>query len=390
METKTALIGILIGIIAGGALIYTTIPRIDPSENQSQIEELEASISSLQTQNDEAQSQMNTLQSQISSLQSSLSVKNAEISSLDAEVEGLTAERDSLSSDVDTLIVQIDQLEDDYSKIENEYNLISQELGTATAYLEAMSEGLTDYFEFVESYLYTENSFSRIFTWDEVSEVSDQVREITGTSTDLWESIENIYNWIDNNVVYSYDPEIPFIDWTRKTTFEGITAYTSFQLSTFGDHKQTMEFTLEYLQGDCDDQAALTYAMIKYYMIEILGTEYNLYLIRSRIGTDSGHLSLLLPVQGGKVCIIDPVGDDYNSWISLLTGHGRGYLTKSSGPFSSITSKLADEELENYSDRYASEGGITYLWLYDVEVDDGSYRLITEGTLNQVASFLSG
>ena len=64
--------------------------------------------------------------------------------------------------------------------------------------------------------------------------------------------------------------------------------------------------------------------------------------------------------------------------------HGNGYLTKSPGFLGSITSKPADEELDFYSDRYSPKGGITYLWLYNVDVDDGSYSLVTEGTLNQV------
>jgi len=72
METKTILRWILIGVIAGGALVYTIVPRIDPSEHQSQIEELEASLLGLEEQKNDLKVQLSGLQAQISGLQSSL------------------------------------------------------------------------------------------------------------------------------------------------------------------------------------------------------------------------------------------------------------------------------------------------------------------------------
>jgi len=96
MESKTILIGVLIGFIVGGALVYAVTPRIDPTAYQNQIEELESSLSGLEEQNDDLQVQLSELQAQISSLQTSLAAKDTEITSLGDEVETLTTENTAL------------------------------------------------------------------------------------------------------------------------------------------------------------------------------------------------------------------------------------------------------------------------------------------------------
>jgi len=41
----------------------------------------------------------------------------------------------------------------------------------------------------------------------------------------------------------------------------------------------------------------LIYAMIKYYMREVYGVEYALYLAYVELGSGSGHMATLMPVQ---------------------------------------------------------------------------------------------
>lgn len=121
MDAKTILIGIFIGIIVGGALVYTVTPRYDPTAFQSQIEDLESSLSSLEDQNSDLQTQLSGLQDQISDLQSSLGAKESEIISLGDDVETLTAENAALARDHLSLSTDYSQLEYDYLELRNEY-----------------------------------------------------------------------------------------------------------------------------------------------------------------------------------------------------------------------------------------------------------------------------
>ena len=143
-------------------------------------------------------------------------------------------------------------------------------------------------------------------------------------------------------------------------------------VSTFQKYIQTPKLTLEIKQGDCDDQAILVYAMIKYYMKYVVGTEYTLYLAEITFNNNEGHLAVFLPVQGGELYIIDPAGH---------------YLTSTF--LGTITSQPAYQELQSYSNWWSSEGGIKRIVLYEVNIVDGSYTIVEQGNISQIASFLS-
>ncbi|MEM2970261.1 MAG: hypothetical protein QXR63_04930 [Candidatus Bathyarchaeia archaeon] len=58
--------------------------------------------------------------------------------------------------------------------------------------------------------------------------------------------------------------------------------------------------------------------MIRYYMKYVYGTEYNLYLAHIEFSDDAEHLAVILLVQGGKVCVIDPAGNYLMSpWYTI-------------------------------------------------------------------------
>ena len=103
MESKSILIGLLIGTVLGGAVVFILTPTTDTAAYQSQIDDLEASVSSLEDANDRLQDQLDTLQIQVSDMQSSLDEKDIEIEGLEREVEIISSERDSLDSEVEEL-----------------------------------------------------------------------------------------------------------------------------------------------------------------------------------------------------------------------------------------------------------------------------------------------
>ncbi|MGB9760790.1 MAG: transglutaminase-like domain-containing protein, partial [Thermoproteota archaeon] len=147
---------------------------------------------------------------------------------------------------------------------------------------------------------------------------------------------------------------------------------TSFETSTHRDYMQTPKLTLEIKQGNCEDQAILAYAMIKYYMKYIIGKEYLLYIAYIKFSDGKAHLAVFLPAQEGQVCIIDPAGY---------------YLTKTE--WGTITAKTAQYELQAYSNHWSSQGSISHITLYDVSIKDGSYKVVADGNLNQIIAFLS-
>ncbi|MEM4924767.1 MAG: hypothetical protein QXE70_10425, partial [Ignisphaera sp.] len=120
------------------------------------------------------------------------------------------------------------------------------------------------------------------------------------------------------------------------------------------------------------DQAVLAYAMIKYYFIFVHGKEYDLLIAGIEMGDGSRHLAVFLPVQGGKLTIIDPAGS---------------YLT--STLLGSITHRPAYEELMRYSSHWSSHGGVKKIDLYRVDVRTGRYYLVVSGDINTVAIYLS-
>ena len=146
---------------------------------------------------------------------------------------------------------------------------------------------------------------------------------------------------------------------------DGFNYITSFEILTERNYVQTPELTLEIKQGDCEDQAILTYAMIEYYMKHIIGTEYLLYIALIDFSDGSGHTAVFLPAQGGQVCIIDPAGS---------------YLTKTE--WGEITAKSAQQELQAYSNYLSSYGSISSIKLYDVSIVDGSYKVVAEGGIS--------
>ena len=78
-----------------------------------------------------------------------------------------------------------------------------------------------------------------------------------------------------------------------------------------------------------------------------------------------------MPVQGGKLTILDPAGK---------------YLTSSN---SHITSNTAASELEKYNDYWSSNGEIKNIELYWIDVLNGNYNIVASGNLNTISNFLA-
>ena len=221
------------------------------------------------------------------------------------------------------------------------------------------------------SYVSIPEAFPHVLNGDAVRKVATAVRDAGASSSNFWYSMQKIYDYITKNIDYASAIEMPYISTYWYVSYEGREYVTRFydEIKTVQNYVQTPELSLNIKQGDCDDQAILAYAMIKYYMKYVYGKEYKLYLASIEFSSGKRHLAVILPVEGGELCIMDPAGN---------------YLTKSGG---FIASKAALSELQAYSNYWSSDAGsITYMVLYKVNVVDGSYSTFASGTIRQVAA----
>jgi hypothetical protein len=247
--------------------------------------------------------------------------------------------------------------------------LVVSNFWTYTNY-KRLSQNVSDLYDLLNSYSMIPDAFSRTLNEVSVNEISSTVRSVTGNSSAFWSSYEKIYDYITSNIDYVKDIDMPYLSYTH-VNIAGFDYITELYIFTTRNYIQTPNLTLDIKQGDCDDQAVLAYAMIKYYMKYVLGTIYRLYIADIQFSDGERHLAVILPVQEGRVCIIDPAGK---------------YLTSSTG---TIASKPAQSELQTYSDNWSSLGSIADMKLYDVSIQDGSYSIAVEGTIDQIATFLT-
>ncbi len=333
---------------------------------------LEASKAFLQSQYDSLQASYATLQSSYSTLQTTHTT-------LQGNYAALSSQYDTLKSGVDTGLASLSA---DYNKLKKDYDDLSTMVsnnvyGTPgdTQILnnfKTLSLAVRSLNSTLWAYCNEVNSFKNTLTTAEVLKMETTVRSIIGSSTNDWANYQRIYEYITANVKYVYDIEFPYIGYYSYQDVNGVRYLTNFKVATMDNYVQRPDFTLQYKQGDCDDQAALEFAMLRYYNKYIVGTDYNLYLTELDFSDGSSHVAVFMPVTGGKLTILDPAGN---------------YLTTTD---SSITQNAAAAELQNYNDHWASQtGSITQIRLYRINLTDGSYTRVTQGTQAQVASFLA-
>ncbi len=296
--------------------------------------------------------------------------------------ENLTNQYNHLSQDHSTTSIQLNTLTIDHQNLQDNFNYISNEHDQLSSSHDLLSynyesvirdfhevsENMDELFELLDQYSKLTDSFERVLNMDEVEKTASLVSSITNPS-DTWYSLERIHKHITSLVDYVEDVDFPY---TYNIQYEYVNdnkVITDFQVATVRNFIQTPSFTLEYAQGDCDDQAILEYAMINYYEKEIHGTDYTTYLAAIRFGDGTGHLAVFMPVVNDQICILDPAGSYYTSQSNR------------------ITTRSASNELTQYANRWSSNDGISNIRLYEVDITDGSYTMAVSGTLDEIILF---
>lgn len=287
------------------------------------------------------------------------------------QISELTAKVVDLEAQYEPLLNEYSLITSQYSVLESEYNFLEYHYNLATDHLSELSNDVDILNEMLNSYCKIPEAFRYVLNEEEVSKIGPTVNSITEDSTEILDACDEVYKYVTNKINYVHDIDFPYVINYHRTLINGTEYITSFTMGSTRNYIQAPQFTLEKEQGDCDDQTVLAYAMIKYFEREIQGIENTLYIADIEFLRGSSHLAIFLPVEEGRVCILD------------LTGH---FLTSHYG---SITSKDAASELENYSDWWSStEGEITHIDLYDVNVVDGSHTIAASGNLWGISEFL--
>ena len=356
----------------GGYSLYTPIIN----EYSTLISTQETEITKLYEDLDSMEIELDTSKTDLQSMSTNFNSLNNAHESLISSYDSLETEHATLLTNYADVTELYKDLIDDYYDLENDYeNLdstkrsIEDKYSKSLDYLSSLSNDVLNFQELIGTYTNLEESFSRILCEDEVDKIASTVTPITDAD-DVWDSYEDIYHYVNNNVEYEEDPEIPCIYNLYTANIDGNEYVTSFSTYSRQNTIQTPFYTLENKQGDCDDHAVLIYAMLKYYLINVYGTNYRTYIMRLEFSEDIAHLAVLIPVADGNLCILDSAGNYFTSrW-----GH--------------IASKTVSLEFENYSDHLSEWGEITHITLYDIDIFDGTYDIDAEGTLEEIISFL--
>jgi hypothetical protein len=296
--------------------------------------------------------------------------------------DNLTNQFNNLSQDHSTISIQINTLTTDYQNLQDNFNyissahdslssshdLLSNNYETVTGDFIDVSIDMDELFELLDQYSKLPDSFERVLNMDEVEKTASLVTSITNPS-DTWYSLERIYKHITNLVDYAEDVNFPYCYNIQYEYVNENKVITDFQVATVREFIQTPSFTLEYTQGDGDDQAILEYAMINYYEKEIHGTDYTTYLAAIEFGDGNGHLAVIVPAVDDNICILDPAGSYFTSISNRITSRSVSY------------------ELTQYANRWASNDGISNIRLYEVDIADGSYDMAVSGTLDELIMF---
>lgn len=289
-----------------------------------------------------------------------------------------------LESENSQLIESINKLREDYDSLQNEYSSESIELADLQWKYDdienkyesnyndwvSLSEDVMEFYEYLNSYTNLEDSFQRVLNSEELSKIKEKIEEVTRMEQNVWDACWNIHKYVRDEIKYAYDEEIPVITTYRYYPDAGDTQLTSFETGLRENYHQSLEYTVKYRQGDCDDQAMLEYAMIKYYEKYIHGEQYRLYLARISFYDDNSHLAVFMPVADGQICILDPAGQ---------------YQT---GTWNSIKGKTVSSELNNYNEHWDANQGIMEITLFNVDIDSGEYTEDFKGSLSETIQFL--
>ncbi len=126
-------------------------------------------------------------------------------------------------------------------------------------------------------------------------------KTLTGNDSDInWGDIKALYDWVNNNIKYREDGLYPVLP-------ESPVDLETKSLEQTDQMAQLPNETLALKQGDCEDTAALLASMLRAYF----NNRYTVECVWIT-GENAGHVGVMIPFNGDKIVILDPVRDYYS------------------------------------------------------------------------------
>ena len=215
----------------------------------------------------------------------------------------LRRELQSLRAAYNTLLAEYDELRSSYEHLSSEYESLQGEFFTLKSTYEYLRE---EHERFIEGYSkLRENILGRTFykpeSWPEkIDYKSSEVAYATSAALKAWyygaNPYSKIYGWIKDHIEYNYDTPVPILPSEPWEELKWRSSYWKKASETVNDG-----------YGDCEDLAILAAAMVLNYWLTRKGTTYIIWVVVIT-GPTAGHAFTIIPVQGGKVIILDPAG----------------------------------------------------------------------------------
>lgn len=256
--------------------------------------------------------------SKLSEVQQSYEVLSANYAMLSRNYELLEESYRSLKSDYMDLKYEYEKTYSEYENLNSKYSSIIKEKERIESWYISLRNRVNIRQGFGEE--------KKAFITPNDIEVRKIMIETTGgwnnpsNRNEFWMDLEKLYNWVVNNIMYSYDspsPVLPNI---------GGEFYWRDECYRFPNE------TIRQKRGDCEDQAILLASMILSYSNE----EYGVWVIQW-VSSEVGHTAVVVSTGEGKLAILDPTG--------------RFYTSNSQGRLDSKDVKKAVEEWLEYWER---------------------------------------
>jgi len=259
-----------------------------------------------------------------------LEAVKTQLNSANVELEAVKAQLNATNVELDNVNVQLGETKNILNIAENQLIEVENELSTTKAELNETVTNLNmtknqlqitrdDKTQMLNKYSgFKRQIANRIGATNEDRQgfittdnylVYEKAQEITrGYSEDTneyWGDLYRLYKWVVNNISYSHDSYVPLLP-------ESLSG----ELIWHGEYWRLPEETLEDATGDCEDMATLLISLMRSYNQE----NYAVWgmAISSGVPDISGHIGVAFPVKGGKLTILDPAGNYYTGYGSLV------------------------------------------------------------------------
>ncbi|WP_153012530.1 hypothetical protein [Pyrococcus kukulkanii] len=230
-----------------------------------------------------------------------------QIKDLEYNVTRLKSGIDTYERMVETLRKSNEELADELYKLRQKYQSLKNEVYP----LRNLKKNYELYYNYSRRYFELGEFLKHVITDTERKKLRPHIAAAVSDPSDFAKSIAEITEYVADHVKYAADPEVP-------APPHPIIMEESYYIpAPAANIFMTPSETLERGYGDCDDINTLLYAMIRFYMQDFYGEDYALYLVVGYKEEGGGHLFVILPVQGGKMTVLDATGSAYWTGKSL-------------------------------------------------------------------------